>query len=75
MRLVIADRIVFVRIDLHKIDEVHQVAPGAMLNTDCKYVYAALEKNESITPCLSEQRTSVEVQASKQHLCGTRMTT
>ena len=75
VRLVFAECLSADGIDLRKIDEIHQLSPPALLITDCKSLYDALEKNESITLGLAEKRTSIEVQATKQQLRSTLITT
>ena len=56
-------------------DEVYQLLPEAIAITDCKSLYDALEKNESLGLGLSEKRTSIEVMATKQQMRATGLKT
>ena len=61
---------------MRRVDEVlaHYV-PQAQVVTDCKSLYDALERSESLTLGLAEKRTSIEVQAIKQQMLATNMVT
>ena len=62
-RLFFADFLHPEGVDLRRPDEVYQLLPEAIAITDCKSLYDALEKNESLGLGLSEKRTSIEVMA------------
>ena len=75
-RLFFADFLLPQGIDLRRVDEVlaHYV-PQAQVVTDCKSLYDALERSESLTLGLAEKRTSIEVQAIKQQMLATNIVT
>ena len=74
-RLFFADFLHPEGIDLRRPDEVLKLLPEAIAITDCKSLYDALEKNESLGLGLSERRTSIEVMATKQQLRATGLKT
>ena len=59
-------------IDLRRPDEVCKLLPEAVAITDCKSLYDALEKNESLGLGLSEKRASIEVMATRQQMRANR---
>ena len=62
-------------IDLRQPDRVLQLLPESCAITDCKSLYDALEKNESLGLGLSEKRTSIEVTATRQQMRATGINT
>ena len=62
-------------IDLRQPDRVLQLLPESCAITDCKSLYDALEKNESLGLGLSEKRTSIEVTATRQQMRATGIRT
>ena len=61
---------------MRRVDEVlEKYVPQAQVITDCKSLYDALERSESLTLGLTEKRTSIEVQAIKQHVLATNIAT
>ena len=76
-RLFFADFLHPQGIDLRRPDEVLKLLPEAIAITDCKSLYGALEKNESLGLGLigSEKRTSIEVMATKQQMRATGLNT
>ena len=75
VRLFIADCIHPQGIDLRRPDEVLQLCPEACAITDCKSLYDALDKSESLGLGLSEKRTSIEVTATRQQMRATGIKT
>ena len=75
VRLVFADCLHPEGIDLRRPDEVLKLLPESCAITDCKSLYDALEKNESLGLGLSEKRTSIEVTATRQHMRATGIKT
>ena len=70
-RLFFADCLHPKGIDLRQPDTILQLLPEAFAIADCKSLYDALEKNESLGLGLSERRTSIEVSATKQQMQAT----
>ena len=64
-------------IDLRQPDSVLQLLPQAFAITDCKSLYDALEKSESLGLGLSgsERRTSIEISATRQQMRATGIKT
>ena len=56
-------------------DEILRLLPESCAITDCKSLYDALEKNESLGLGLSEKRTSIEVMATRQQMRATGIKT
>ena len=56
-------------------DEVLRLLPKSCAITDCKSLYDALEKNESLGLGLSEKRTAIEVTATRQQMQATGIET
>ena len=75
MSIVFADFLHPEGVDLRRPDEVYKLLPEAIAITDCKSLYDALEKNESLGLGLSEKRTSIEVMATKQQMRATGLKT
>ena len=75
VRLFFADLIHPEGIDLRRPDEVLKLLPESYAITDCKSLYDALEKNESLGLGLSEKRTSIEVMATRQQMRATGIQT
>ena len=75
VRLFFADCIHPKGIDLRRPDEVLRLLPESCAITDCKSLYDALEKNESLGLGLSEKRTSIEVTATRQQMKATGIKT
>ena len=75
VRLFFADCIHPIGIDLRRPDEVLRLLPESCAITDCKSLYDALEKNESLGLGLSEKRTSIEVTATRQQMKATGIKT
>ena len=73
--LFFADCLHPVGIDLRRPDEVLKLLPEACAITDCKSLYDALEKNESLGLGLSEKRTSIEVTSTRQQMRATGINT
>ena len=71
VRLFIADCSHAKGIHLRQPDRILQLLPEACANIDCKSLYDALEKNESVGLGLSEKRTSIEVAATRQQMHAT----
>ena len=74
-RLFFADFLLPEGIDLRRPDEVLQLLPKSLAITDCKSLFDALEKNESLGLGLSEKRASIEVTATKQQMQATGILT
>ena len=70
VRLFIVDCIHPSGIDLRRPDEVLNLLPESCAIADCKSLYDALD-NESLGLGLSEQRTSIEVAATRQQMNAT----
>ena len=75
IRLFFADCLHPEGIDLRQPDKILQLSPESCAITDCKSLYDALEKNESLGLGLSEKRTSIEVTATRQHMRATGIKT
>ena len=75
IRLFFADFLHPEGIDLRQPDVILKLLPEAFAITDCKSLYDALEKNESLGLGLSEKRTSIEVSATKQQMRATGIRT
>ena len=75
VRLFFADCLHHVGIDLRRPDEVLKLLPESCAITDCKSLYDALEKNESLGLGLSEKRTSIEVTSTRQQMRATGINT
>ena len=75
IRLFFADCIHPTGIDLRQPDKILQMCPESHAITDCKSLYGALEKNESLGLGLSEKRTSIEVTATRQQMRATGIKT
>ena len=75
VRLFFADCLHPVGIDLRRPDEVLKLLPESCAITDCKSLYDALEKNESLGLGLSEKRTSIEVTSTRQQMRATGIKT
>ena len=75
IRLFFADCLHPEGIDLRQPDRVLQLLPESCAITDCKSLYDALEKNESLGLGLSEKRTSIEVTATRQQMRATGINT
>ena len=71
VRLFFAGRLHPLGIDLRRPDEILRMCPESYAITDCKSLYDALEKNESLGFGLSEKRTSIEVAAARQQMRAT----
>merc|ERR1712155_198843 len=71
IRLFFADCLHPEGIDLRRPDEILKLLPESCAITDCKSLYDALEKNESLGLGLSEKRTSIEVTATRQQMRAT----
>ena len=71
VRLFFADCLHPIGIDLRRADEAWQALPESTVVTDCKSLYDALEKSESAGLGLTEKRTSIEVQATRQQMQAT----
>ena len=61
--------------DMRRPDEVLRMLPESCAITDCKSLFDALEKNESLGLGLSEKRTSIEVTATRQQMRATGIQT
>ena len=75
IRLFFTDCIHSEGIDLRRPDEILRLLPESCAITDCKSLYDALEKNESLGLGLSEKRTSIEVTATRQQMRATGIKT
>ena len=75
IRLFFVDCIHSTGIDLRQPDEILKLLPESCAITDCKSLYDALEKNESLGLGLSEKRTSIEVTATRQQTRATGIET
>ena len=75
IRLFFADCIHPTGIDLRQPDKILQMCPESHAITDCKSLYDALEKHESLGLGLSEKRTSIEVTATRQQMRATGIKT
>ena len=75
IRLFFADCLHPTGIDLRQPDKILQMCPESSAITDCKSLYDALEKSESLGLGLSEKRTSIEVTATRQHMRATGIKT
>ncbi len=75
VRLFFADFLHADGIDLRRPDEVLKLLPESFAVTDCKSLYDALEKSESLGLGLSEKRTSIEVTATRQQMRNTGIKT
>ena len=62
-------------IDMRRPDEVLRMLPESCAITDCKSLFDALGKNESLGLGLSEKRTSIEVTATRQQMRATGIQT
>ena len=71
VRLFFADCLHPKEIDLRRPDEVLKRLLESCAITDCKSLYDALEKNETLGLGLSEKRTSIEVTSTRQHMRAT----
>ena len=71
VRLFFADLIHAKGVDFRRPDENLQLLPESYAITDCKSLYDALEKSESLGLGLSEKRTSIEVLATKLQMRAT----
>ena len=75
VRLFFADFLHAEGVDLRRPDEILRLLPESCAITDCKSLYDALEKNESLGLGLSEKRTSIEVMATRQQMRATGIKT
>ena len=75
VRLFFADCLHPVGIDLRRPDEVLKLLPESCAITDCKSLYDALERNDSLGLGLSEKRTSIEVTSTRHHMRATGIKT
>ena len=75
IRLFFADCLHPEGIDLRQPDRVLQLLPESCAITDCKSLYDALEKNESLGLGLSEKITSIGVTATRQQMRATGINT
>ena len=75
VRLLFADCLHKDGIYLCRPDEVLRLLPESCAITDCKSLFDALEKSESLGLGLSEKRTSIEVTATRQQMRATGIKT